>query len=74
MFDSAPITAATDASFTGLLNISEKPNTPQKLMASRSKIRAQTGSPSGRKSIGCSRSNSAMSQAVNVATTTIMIA
>ena len=43
-------------------------------MASRSKIRAQTGSPSGRKSIGCSRSSSAMSQAVKVATTTIMIA
>ena len=52
----------------------EKPNTPQKLIASRSRMRAQTGSPSGRKSIGCSRSSSAMSQAVSVATTTIMIA
>ena len=74
MFDSAPIAAAAHASFTGLLNMSEKPNTPQKLAASRSRMRAQTGSPSGRKSIGCSRSSSAMPHAVSVATTTIMSA
>ena len=39
----APSTAAEHASFTGLLNMMEKPNTPKKLAISRSRIHIATG-------------------------------
>ena len=43
VFAMAPIPAAVAASRTGLLNIIENPNTPQKLVIRRSKIQAPTG-------------------------------
>ena len=38
VLDSAPMKAAAAASRTGLLNMTEKPNTPQKLARSRNRI------------------------------------
>ena len=52
VFAMAPIPAAVAASRTGLLNIIENPNTPQKLVIRRSKIQAPTGKDIFRKSTG----------------------
>ena len=43
VFAIAPINAAVTASGTGLLNIMEKPNTPQKLARSRNRIQSDNG-------------------------------
>ena len=58
----------------GLLNISEKPNTPQKLAISRKSIFAPSDRSRGGKSTGVSPSSSAMSQAASAATRTIITA
>ena len=70
----APISAAVAASFHGLLNIIENPNTPQKLKTRRSMICMGTDMESAGKSTGCRCKSSAISHAVMVATTMIMIA
>lgn len=53
VFATAPIPAATAARRTGLLNITEKPNTPQKLARSRNRIHASSGNDIFSKSTGC---------------------
>ena len=47
VLDTAPISPAAAAIFTGLLNITEKPNTPIKLISMRKSVRANGERPSG---------------------------
>ena len=68
VFVTAPIKAAQTARFRGLLNISEKPNTPPKLASSRSTISSGIVSDSGGTCTGCRCSSMAMIHAVSVAT------
>ena len=49
----APINAAEAAKRAGLLNITEKPNTPQKPAIKRKIINSAVDNSSGRKPIGC---------------------
>ena len=74
VFAIAPIAAATAANRTGLLNIIENPNTPQKLASMRKRIHPQTGNDIFIKSTGCRCSKSAMIHAVIVATRIIISA
>lgn len=68
VFAIAPINAAVTASGTGLLNIMEKPKTPQKLARSRNKIQPDNGNEIFRKSTGWRWRIKAIIQADIVAT------
>ena len=72
VFDTAPIMPVAMASFMGLLNISEKPSTPQKLIRRRSKTNCHRRRFTGRKATGLSPSRIARIQAVIVATVIII--
>ena len=74
VLDIAPIIAADIASGTGLLNMIEKPNTPQKLVSRRNTIYCSMLRFSGRKSTGLRCSASAISHAAIVAINTIITA
>lgn len=73
VFDIAPIIPAAAARGTGLLNIIEKPYTPQKLNRSRRKIHCHNDSFKGRNEIGFKPNDIASIQAVMVATVMIII-
>ncbi|MFR4172137.1 MAG: hypothetical protein ACLT20_11600 [Lachnospiraceae bacterium] len=72
MLARAPIAAAVAAMGTGLLNIMENPNTPQKLVSSRRISKAVVLRWMAIKSTGCSFRISAMIQANMVATRTMI--
>lgn len=71
VLDTAPINPAAAAIFTGLLNITEKPNTPTKLITTRRSVRASGERPSGAKSSGAVPTHSATIQPTSVAITII---
>ena len=69
VLETAPMTPAVAAICTGLLNMTEKPKTPTKLMAARSSVRMGIERPSGWKSSGARPTTSATSQPMSVAST-----
>ena len=74
VLDTAPMAAAVAAIFTGLLNMTEKPNTPQKLNSRRRTRYCVVLRLRFIKSTGVRRSSSAIIQAASVATMTTRIA
>lgn len=74
VLEKAPISPAVAARRTGLLNIMEKPKTPQKLATRRKRICCHRARFCGRNAVGCSLSSTARIQAVIVATVMIMSA
>ena len=70
----APISAAAAAIETGLLNMMEKPKTPQKPAINRRRKSNNGAIAKGRKSVGTKSRSIAMIQAVSVATSTMITA
>ena len=70
----APISAAAAAIETGLLNMMEKPKTPQKPAINRRRKSNNGAISKGRKSVGTKSRSIAMIQAVSVATSTMITA
>ena len=68
----APISAAAAAIETGLLNMMEKPKTPQKPAINRRRKSNNGAISKGRKSVGTKSRSIAMIQAVSVATSTMI--
>ena len=68
VFETAPIIPAAAARRNGLLNMAENPNTPQKPVAMRKKIRCHNARCKGKNAIGFSPSSMASIHAVMVAT------